>query len=206
MSDAVQSTYNKFPNAYNAGDIADFQTATDGITDGQMKAGGVANATYGVGSIGFGLGVMVDPDVDSYVAAIPTSSAEALKCYGVTVRDSNVAGSGAGGYPTGWEMNLLRRGVIAVPCTTACKLGEQAYLRYTVGSGGQPVGTWSNASDTGKNVAIPGCKFAQTSTTVTAAGNIVKLQVDLFGQGAQGATGATGPTGATGATGATGGG
>lgn len=166
--DAIQTTYQKFPNQFNAGEIADFQTATDGIQDGSKAAGSVIPAGFGV------FASAADPNT----VDIPSSSAEALRCVGVAVRDNNAVASGTGGYPVGWLVNVLRRGVIAVLCETACNDGAQAYLRFTADGAGKLAGQWRNDADTDKAVAIPGAVFR---TTTAATGKIVKLEINRIG-------------------------
>ena len=166
--DAVQSNYQKFPNQFSVGEICDFQTATDGIQDGSKAAGVV---------IPVGCGVFAAAATPNTVA-LPTSSAEALRCVGVATRDNNAIGSGTAGYPVGWLVNVLRRGQIAVLCETACDDGAQAFLRFTDNGAGKSIGQWRNDADTGKAVAVPGCVFR---TTTAGTGKVVKLEVNRVG-------------------------
>jgi hypothetical protein len=166
--DAVQSTYQKFPNQFNVGEICNFQTATDGVQDGSMSAGVV---------IPVGCGVYASA-ADPNTVALPTDSATALRCVGVATRDNNAVASGTGGYPVGWLVNVLRRGEIAVLCETACNYGAQAYLRYTDNGAGKSIGQWRTDDDSSKAVAVPGAVFR---TTTAGTGKIVKLEINRIG-------------------------
>lgn len=174
MTDAIQNEYALFPNEGNPGEIADFQTATDGLEDGSRSASEV---------VYFGEGVM-STAADPRTVRAPTSAAEAARCTGVVVRDNNSVGSGTGGYPVGWLVRLLRRGRIRVRCETACKDGQQAYLRFATGVADttQLAGAWRNDAGTessAKAAAVPGAIFR---TTTASTGKVVWLELNLEGQ------------------------
>jgi hypothetical protein len=191
-NEAVQSTYDFHPPVGYEGALVDFQTSTDGLEIGDKAATVV---------IPFGRAVC-SAAATPYQAKLPTTSAEALRMAGVSVRDDNVIGVLVGsqptiGYPIGKFVNLLARGRIWVIPETAVNDLDPVYVRYaTTTAPGDRLGTFSNASDAGKNVLVPGLLFR---TTWSAAGQLTELEVNrTAGAGLSGPTGATGPTGPTG--------
>jgi hypothetical protein len=193
--ESVQTSYDFRPPVAQEGELVDFQTSTDGLEIGDKVATVI---------VPFGRAVFAAAATPNQVA-LPTTSAEALRMVGVAVRDQNVIGQLVSsqptiGYPIGKFVNILARGRIWVRPETACNDLDPVYVRYTTTTApGDRLGTFSNASDSGKNVIVPGLLFR---TTWTAVGQLTQLEVNrTAGAGLTGPTGATGPTGPTGPTG-----
>lgn len=190
--ESVQTTYDFRPAVAYEGKLVDFQTSTDGLEIGDKVASVV---------IPFGRAVTSSAAAPR-TAFLPTTSAEALRMAGVSVFDDTVIGQLVGnqptiGYPVGKFVNILARGRIWVRPETACNDLDPVYVRYTTTTApGDRLGTFSNASDAGKNVLMPGLLFR---TTWSAVGQLAELEVNrTAGAGLSGPTGAPGPTGPTG--------
>jgi hypothetical protein len=190
-NESVQSTFDFRPPVAFEGKVVDFQTSTDGLEIGDKVASVV---------IPFGRAVC-SAAATPKIAKLPTTSAEALRMAGVAEFDDNVIGSFVAhdptiGVPIGQFVNILARGRIWVKPETAVNDLDPVYVRYTVTTApGDRLGTFSNASDSGKNVLVPGLLFR---TTWASAGQLTELEVNrTAGAGLSGATGPTGPTGAT---------
>jgi hypothetical protein len=200
-NESVQSTFDFRPPVAFEGKVVDFATSTDGLEIGDKVAAVV---------IPFGRAVF-SAAATPKIARLPTTSAEALRMAGVSEFDDNVIGSFVAndptiGVPVGQFVNILARGRIWVRPETTVNDLDPVYVRYTTTTApGDRLGTFSNASDAGKNVLVPGLLFR---TTWASAGQLTELEVNRTAgaglSGATGATGATGPTGPTGPTGATG--
>ena len=191
-NESVQSTYDFHPPVGFEGKVVDFQSSTDGIEIGDKVASVI---------IPFGRAVC-STAASPKLAKLPTTSAEALRMAGVSEFDDNVIGSFVAndptiGVPVGQFVNILARGRIWVKPETAVNDLDPVYVRYTTTTApGDRLGTFSNASDAGKNVLVPGLLFR---TTWASAGQLTELEVNrTAGAGLSGPTGPTGPTGATG--------
>lgn len=96
---------------------------------------------------------------------------------------SEVAGSHISAYnlplfKVGREMAVLRKGRILVTPEVAVVAGDPAFCRFTVNTGtnqGQ-LGTFSNATDSGKNVQVWGARFETSSDATTG---VAALSFDM---------------------------
>lgn len=101
------------------------------------------------------------------------------------------AADGTSTYQAKEGLTVMREGRMFVLSETALNYGDAVYARITASGGNTQLGKVRNDDDSGKAVAIPGCRCIRT---ITGAG---LTEVELLGSGAAGAVGATGATGPT---------
>ena len=188
-NESVQSTFDFRPPVAFEGKVVDFQSSTDGIEIGDKVASVVIPFGRAVCSLA----------ATPKLAKLPTTSAEALRMAGVSEFDDNVTGSFVAneptiGVPVGQFVNICARGRIWVIPETSVNDLDPVYVRYaTTTATGDRLGTFSNTSDGGRNVLVPGLLFR---TTWGTAQQLTELEVNrTAGAGLSGPTGPTGPTG-----------
>lgn len=167
-SAAVQTSFDKTPYLGQPGQLYDFQTSTDGLELSSTASG----------SIAFGRGVHSTAAAPN-LCALPTTGTDAGRVRGISVLDNRVA-SGSTGYPDGTMVRLLQRGKVWVFAEGAVNDRAQAYCRITESTtGAADQGQWRGDSDSGKAVAVSGCRFLCVDGTIGASGPVV-LEVNLM--------------------------
>lgn len=81
----------------------------------------------------------------------------------------------SGACAAGEKLELVKQGVVAMKVTTAVTPASPVYVRYTVGSGGEAVGTVGATSDSGKNEVLAGAQFL----TSASSGGIALLEINI---------------------------
>ena len=172
ISSAVQTSFDTTFYAGQPGVQYDFQTSSDGLELSVAASG----------SIAFGRGVACGSTTPN-VGAVPTSEATATRLRGVALCDNRVA-SGSTGYADGTQVRLLQRGKCWVYSETAIVSDRaQAYVRITESTtGAADQGQFRGDSDSGKAVAMTGCRFLTVNGSMGASGPCV-LEVDLMPAG-----------------------
>ena len=94
------------------------------------------------------------------------------------VAGAHISAYNLGLFKVGREMAVLRKGRILVTPESAVVAGDPVFGRFTVntGSGQGQLGSFSNATDSGKNVQVWGARFETSSDSVTG---VAQLSYDL---------------------------
>ena len=162
--------------------------------DTEQTVVGTANCTV-VEVIGFqadlpfGVMVVQNPDLEqgamlpisteqlSNGEAWPEGSESSL--LGVSLHQFTIEAPSVGadhvGYTFDKTMSVLRRGRVFVQVEDAVVAGDNAYVRFAVGTGSQ-LGAFRSDADTATAALIKGCRFK----TAAGAGEIAVLDVDLL--------------------------
>lgn len=97
------------------------------------------------------------------------------QAWGVSILDVAREQSGAGEFPVGWSVPILRRGYIWLLAETDMTQGLVPFVRFASGAGGTALGKIRKDADTATAVALPGLRC---ETTIAAAG-LVLVSVNL---------------------------
>jgi hypothetical protein len=154
------------------------------IAAAMASVDGIASATPGTNSIT----ITADPGVNALLenmtitdgasqATMTQAKTTADVFAGAAVAQGHVeqSASGVAQYAVGDAVNLLSRGRIYVPVDQTVTPADTPHLRYTAGAGASVVGSFRKDTDSGKAMALTGCRFVQGAT----AGGLAILEINL---------------------------